>query len=260
MNTLHAILLLLICSCKVAPQPISETRTASPRNGSEFDAFKNSFKKADFSTCSQVHGKLISNQLCILDPMLNDNENLEILTVLALYGDKWQETQPCHKDAEETCEMSLGEIAEKFQSDSRALIVYNQVKSEASQKSASSLSLISSPDQINQRIICKSSFFGEVQLKEVLCKLTEGKEEAKQTCGSICSIDSSGNPLNCLCALRINPTMRRFVNATEEECRSMGTLPGGITFKWYSADNSILKAAGSRCHTNGSRCWGCFME
>ena len=157
--------------------------------------------------------------------------------------------------------MTLGNAAEMFQSDPRALIVYNQVKSELPRDSASSLNLISSRDQQSQRIICQSSYFGEIQLKEILCILTLAKLDANRNCGSICSQDSSGRPLNCLCALKFKPKMRRFIEMNEAECKAAEPLPGGITFKWYSNSNSLSMGIGSRCNVNSeSRCWGCFVE
>lgn len=257
MNTIRTMMLILLCGCKVAQHPLSEPRTASPIYASEFVTFKSSFQKADFSSCSQMNGEFISDQLCVLDA----NRKMEILTVLARYADKIQANDNCNDQTAGPCEMTLGKTAEMFQSDPRGFIVYNQVKSELPPDSSSSLNLISIRDLQSQKIICQSSYFAEIQLKEILCKLTLGKLDAKQNCGSICSQDSSGKPINCLCALRFKPKMRRFIEMSEAECKAVEPLPGGITFKWYSNNNSLPMGIGSRCNVNSeSRCWGCFVE
>ncbi len=122
------------------PESINEVRTASPIDASKFDTFRQSFQKADFSACSRKHGEFVSDQLCVLD----SNRKIEILAVLARFAEKLQENVTCNEEVVDSCEMTLGNAAEMFQTDPRASIVYNQVESELGQSSARSLNLITS--------------------------------------------------------------------------------------------------------------------
>ena len=251
------IFFILLTGCKISQQSSSNLSAEPQKQDADFTKFKNSFEKADFHTCSKKRHEYVTDQLCVSDKTVK----LDIIAILATYADKLVETNHCNKSSGDTCEMTLGHIAESFKNDPNAHLTYKQFKAESLSDTRQQLSLISNIDNRNEKIICKSSYFAELQIKELICKLTEAKEDAKLNCGSICAIDSSGRPMNCLCALKFNPRMRRFINVGEEECKASEPLPGGFAFKWYSKSNSLPLSASERCSfKDQSRCWGCFLE